>query len=197
MIYTISKLFLSVKCKLPLYDLDGFIFTGSQVDGLCKLITQHSRTLTSLEFIHCTVYEDFINAILDSVGIKGVPKHGIRHLSIVSSSFGKCTVSLPSGLESFLSSARYMSVNMFISKLIHTCIFLFFFRRAIQTCVIFLKFDMFWVTRNTSRLGAMILIYMNNGWCICYFSGNPVYSCFSSICFNWLAMSGGVVWLCL
>lgn len=94
------------KCKLPLYELDGFIFTVSQVGGLCKLITQHRRTLTSLEFIHCTVYIEFINAILDSVVSKGVEKHGIKHLSIVSSSFGQCTVALPSGLESFVSSAR-------------------------------------------------------------------------------------------
>ncbi|PNY10363.1 hypothetical protein L195_g006938 [Trifolium pratense] len=91
---------------------------SDDVDGLCKLITQHSRTLKSLEFIHCTVYVDFINAILASVGIKGVPKHGIQHLSIVSSSFGKCTVSLPSGLESFLSSARSLcSLKLFDNRL--------------------------------------------------------------------------------
>ncbi|KAK2363966.1 RNI superfamily protein [Trifolium repens] len=105
------------ECKLQSLVL-RCIRSKEQVDGLCKLITQHSRTLTSLEFIHCTVYEDFINAILDSVGIKGVPKHGIRHLSIVSSSFGKCTVSLPSGLESFLSSARSLcSLKLFDNRL--------------------------------------------------------------------------------
>lgn len=94
------------KCKIPLYD--NFICIGSQVDGLCKLIAQHSRTLTSLEFIHCTVYTDLINAIFDSVVIKGVKKHGIKHLSIVASSLEPCKV-LPSGLVSFLSTARYTS----------------------------------------------------------------------------------------
>lgn len=84
-----------------------------QVNGLCRLITQHSRTLTSLEFIHCTLYENFLNTLLDSVVRKSVhkyalQKHGLQHLSIVSSSFGLCTGSLPTGLQSLLSSARSM-----------------------------------------------------------------------------------------
>ncbi|XP_004493854.1 uncharacterized protein [Cicer arietinum] len=82
------------------------IRTKQQVDGLCKLITQHSGTLTSLEFIHCTVYTDFINAILDAVDIKGVQKHGIQHLSIVSSSLEQGRCSFSDGLVSFVSSAR-------------------------------------------------------------------------------------------
>lgn len=110
MIYYINNF---SKCKIPLYDLlDGFICTVSQVDGLCKLLTQHSRTLTSLEFVHCTVFTDFINAIFGSLIVKSVQKHGIQHLSIVASSFWEpCTVSLPSGFVTFLSSGRYTSVN--------------------------------------------------------------------------------------
>ncbi|KAL5059820.1 hypothetical protein RYX36_031424 [Vicia faba] len=105
------------ECKLESLVL-RCIRSKEQVDGLCQLITQHSRTLTSLEFIHCTVYMDFINAILDSVVSKGVEKHGIKHLSIVSSSFGQCTYSLPSGLESFVSSARSLcSLKLFDSHL--------------------------------------------------------------------------------
>lgn len=92
----------------------SFVFTVSQVNGLCRLINQHSRTLTSLEFIHCTLYENFLNTLLDSVVRKSVhkyalQKHGLQHLSIVSSSFGPCTGSLPTGLQSLLSSARYMN----------------------------------------------------------------------------------------
>ncbi|XP_058737901.1 uncharacterized protein LOC131610054 [Vicia villosa] len=105
------------ECKLESLVL-RCIRSKEQVVGLCKLISQNSRTLTSLEFIHCTVYIDFINAILDSVVSKGVEKHGIKHLSIVSSSFGQGTFSLPSGLESFVSSARSLcSLKLFDSHL--------------------------------------------------------------------------------
>lgn len=91
-------------CKLESLVL-RCIRSKEQVDGLCMLIAQHSRTLTSLEFIHCTVYTDFINAIFDSLVIKGVKKHGIKHLSIVASSLEPWNV-LPCGLVSFLSTAR-------------------------------------------------------------------------------------------
>lgn len=125
----------------------SFVFTVSQVNGLCRLINQHSRTLTSLEFIHCTLYENFLNTLLDSVVRKSIhkyalQKHGLQHLSIVSSSFGPCTGSLPTGLQSLLSSARYMNVNcffffLFICKLLHTLFYVLFL------FVILSKFDMF------------------------------------------------------
>lgn len=88
------------------------LFMVSQIDGLCKLLAQHCRMLTSLEFVHCTLSTDFINAIFGSLVIERVQKHGIQHLSIIATSFLEpCTVSLPSGLVSFLSSGRYMGVN--------------------------------------------------------------------------------------
>ncbi|KAG2405966.1 uncharacterized protein HKW66_Vig0052210 [Vigna angularis] len=92
------------ECKLQSLIL-RCIRSKEQIDGLCKLLAQHSRTLTSLVFVHCTFSTDFINAIFGSFVIEGVQKHGIQHLSIISSSFLEpCAVSLPSGLVSFLSS---------------------------------------------------------------------------------------------
>ncbi|XP_057438459.1 uncharacterized protein LOC130730461 isoform X2 [Lotus japonicus] len=94
------------ECKLQSLVL-RWIRYKEQVDEVCKLLTQHSGTLTSLEFVHCYVDTDFINAIFGSLVIKGVQKHGIQHLSIIASSFLEpCTVSLPNGFESFLSSGR-------------------------------------------------------------------------------------------
>ncbi|XP_047154185.1 uncharacterized protein LOC124825582 [Vigna umbellata] len=94
------------ECKLQSLIL-RCIRSKEQIDGLCKLLAQHSRTLTSLVFVHCTFSTDFINAIFGSFVIEGVQKHGIQHLSIISSSFLEpCAVSLPSGLVSFLSSGR-------------------------------------------------------------------------------------------
>ncbi|KAK7378547.1 hypothetical protein VNO80_03990 [Phaseolus coccineus] len=94
------------ECKLRSLVL-RCIRSKEQIDGLCKLLAQHSRTLTSLEFVHCTFSTDFINAIFASLVIEGVQKHGIQHLSIISSCFLEpCAVSLPNGLVSFLSSGR-------------------------------------------------------------------------------------------
>ncbi|QCD97813.1 uncharacterized protein LOC114192079 [Vigna unguiculata] len=94
------------ECKLQSLLL-RCIRSKEQIDGLCKLLAQHSRTLTSLEFVHCTFSTDFINAIFGSLVIESVQKHGIQHLSIISSSFLEpCAVSLPRGLVSFLSSGR-------------------------------------------------------------------------------------------
>lgn len=94
------------ECKLQSLVL-RCIRSRGQIDGLCKLIAQHRSTLTSLEFVHCTLSLDFINAIFGSLIIESVQKHGIQHLSIIASSFLEpCTVSLPSGLVSFLSLGR-------------------------------------------------------------------------------------------
>ena len=104
--------------KILHYDLlvDGCICTVSQIDGLCKLLAQHRKTLTSLEFVHCRVSTSFINAVCGSVIIESVQRHGIQHFSIIASAFLEpCAVSLPSGLVSFLSSGRYMTiVQLFI-----------------------------------------------------------------------------------
>uniref|UniRef100_A0A0R0KKS6 Uncharacterized protein n=1 Tax=Glycine max TaxID=3847 RepID=A0A0R0KKS6_SOYBN len=94
------------ECKLQSLVL-RCIRSKEQIDGLCKLLAQHCRTLTSLEFVHCALSTDFINAIFGSLVIERVQKHGIQHLSIIATSFLEpCTVSLPSGLVSFLSSGR-------------------------------------------------------------------------------------------
>ncbi|KAF1897939.1 hypothetical protein Lal_00032701 [Lupinus albus] len=94
------------ECKLQSLVL-SWVRSKEQIDGLCKLLTQHSETLISLEFIHCTVSKDFINAICGSVVINSVHTHGIQHFSIILSSFlDPCTFSLPTGFVSFLSSGR-------------------------------------------------------------------------------------------
>ncbi|KAK7284195.1 hypothetical protein RJT34_18936 [Clitoria ternatea] len=94
------------ECKLQKLVL-RCIRSKEQIDGLCKVLAQHCTTLTSLEFVHCTLSTDFINVIFGSLVIESVQKHGIQHLSIIASSFLEpFTDSLPSGLVSFLSSGR-------------------------------------------------------------------------------------------
>ncbi|BBH10087.1 RNI-like superfamily protein [Prunus dulcis] len=80
---------------------------GTKIDGLCKLLNQNSESLTSLEFIHCKLSSDSINAICSSLATKNVQTHGIKNFSINTSNFLETNpVSLPLGLVSFLSSGR-------------------------------------------------------------------------------------------
>ncbi|XP_061341481.1 uncharacterized protein LOC133287813 isoform X2 [Gastrolobium bilobum] len=105
-LYTSETCDLLRSCKLQSLVL-RWIRSKEQIDGLCKLLRQHCRTLTSLEFIHCTVSTDFLRAIFGSVVINSVQRYGIQHLSIIASSFLEpCKVSLPGELVSFLSSGR-------------------------------------------------------------------------------------------
>ncbi|GMY06158.1 protein nlrc3 [Fagus crenata] len=83
------------------------IRSKEHIDGLCKLLNQNSETLTSLEFIHCKLSSDFVNAICGSLLIKSMQSHGIQHFSINTSSLLENNLfSLPVGLSSFLSSGR-------------------------------------------------------------------------------------------
>ncbi|RYR52993.1 hypothetical protein Ahy_A06g027833 isoform B [Arachis hypogaea] len=94
------------ECKLQILVL-RCIRSKEQIDGLCKLLAQHSKTLTSLEFVHCTISADFINGLCGSMVTESVQRHGIQNFSIIASNFLEpCAVSLPSGLVSFLSSGR-------------------------------------------------------------------------------------------
>ncbi|KAK8711683.1 hypothetical protein V6N13_146956 [Hibiscus sabdariffa] len=77
------------------------------VDGLCKLLNQNCRTLTSLEFIHCKITSNFMDAICGSFYMSGAETHQIQNFSISSSSFHEMDpVSLAHSLASFLSSGR-------------------------------------------------------------------------------------------
>ncbi|XP_039032568.1 NACHT, LRR and PYD domains-containing protein 5-like isoform X2 [Hibiscus syriacus] len=77
------------------------------VDGLCKLLNQNSRTLTSLEFVHCKITSSFMDAICGSLYMSGAETHQIQHFSISSSSFHEMDpVSLAHSLASFLLSGR-------------------------------------------------------------------------------------------
>lgn len=84
-----------------------WIRSREHVDGICKLLNQNKETLTSLEFIHCKLSSDFVNALCDFLLIKSVQTDGIQNFSISASSFVENNLlSLPVGLESFLSSGR-------------------------------------------------------------------------------------------
>ncbi|KAL2556891.1 RNI-like superfamily protein [Forsythia ovata] len=78
------------------------------VEGLCKLVNQNSETLKSVEFTHCKFYPTFMDAICDSLHVKGHKTHGIEHFSIKRSSFLQTdtSTSLPVGLTSILKSGR-------------------------------------------------------------------------------------------
>lgn len=76
------------------------------VEGLCKLINQNSETLKSVEFTHCKFYPTFMDAICDSLHVKGHKTHGIEHFSIKRSSFLRTDTFLPVGLTSILKSGR-------------------------------------------------------------------------------------------
>ncbi|XP_054801590.1 uncharacterized protein LOC129305631 [Prosopis cineraria] len=94
------------ECKLQKLIL-RCIRSKEQIDGLCKLLTQHSKTLSSLEFVHCSLSLDFVNAICGALVLNGVQRHELQHFSINSSSFQESgTIPLPIGLVSFLSSGR-------------------------------------------------------------------------------------------
>ncbi|KAF8388328.1 hypothetical protein HHK36_026994 [Tetracentron sinense] len=83
------------------------IKSKEHVNGVCKLLNQNNETLSSIEFIHCKLPSTSLNAIFDSLYLKGTKTHGVQHFSIKVSSFLKTNpVSVPPGLLSFLSSGR-------------------------------------------------------------------------------------------
>ncbi|KAE7997929.1 hypothetical protein FH972_002517 [Carpinus fangiana] len=93
-------------CKLKSLVL-RLIRSKEHINGICKLLNQNSETLTSLEFIDCKLSSDSLNEIFDSLLLKSTLTHGIQNFSINTSSFlENRLVSLPVGLESFLSSGR-------------------------------------------------------------------------------------------
>ncbi|KAI3461017.1 hypothetical protein Pfo_017680 [Paulownia fortunei] len=84
-----------------------WIKSNDHVEGLCKLLNQNSETLKSIDFIHCKLSPTFINAICDSLRMKGLQAHGVEHFSIKRSSFLQTDSSpIPVGLTSFLTSGR-------------------------------------------------------------------------------------------
>ncbi|XP_057782183.1 uncharacterized protein LOC131000335 [Salvia miltiorrhiza] len=84
-----------------------WIKSNDHVEGLCKLLNQSTETLKSIEFIHCKLSPDFVNAICDSLHMTGLQVHGVEHFSIKRSSFLQADSSpVPVGLTSFLTSGR-------------------------------------------------------------------------------------------
>lgn len=84
-----------------------WIKSNDHVEGLCKLLNQSTETLKSVEFIHCKLSPDFVNAICDSLHVKGLQAHGVEHFSIKRSSLLQVdSCPIPVGLTSFLTSGR-------------------------------------------------------------------------------------------
>lgn len=84
-----------------------WIKSNDHVEGLCKLLNQSIETLKSVEFIHCKLSPDFVNAICDSLHVKGLQAHGVEHFSIKRSSLLQVdSCPIPVGLTSFLTSGR-------------------------------------------------------------------------------------------
>ncbi|KAJ8649745.1 hypothetical protein MRB53_002768 [Persea americana] len=81
------------------------IKSKTHVDGVCKLLTQKSKTLIHVEFIHCWLPLTYLNAICGSLYTNGVQRQKIQHFLIKSSSIpGSIEGSNPTGFLSFLSS---------------------------------------------------------------------------------------------
>ncbi|KAL5792641.1 hypothetical protein ACOSP7_001235 [Xanthoceras sorbifolium] len=84
-----------------------WIRSKEHIDGLCKLVLQNSKTLTSLELLHCKLSRSFVTGICGSLCNKNVQTHVIQHFSINTSSFFEINPSsLCQDLFSFLSSRR-------------------------------------------------------------------------------------------
>ncbi|XAR61011.1 hypothetical protein NMG60_11034583 [Bertholletia excelsa] len=97
------------KCRLQSLVV-RWIKSKEHVEGLCKLLNQNIETLKSIEFIHCKLSSDFLNAICKSLCKEETEVHAIEHFSIKASSFLETRQSsCPIGLAYFLSSGRSLS----------------------------------------------------------------------------------------
>ncbi|KAK6238981.1 hypothetical protein QUC31_004450 [Theobroma cacao] len=84
-----------------------WIRSFEHADGLCKLLSQNCKTLTSLKFVHCKLSSSFMDAICGSLYLGGAETHQIQHFSVSTSSFLEPNpVSLAHRLASFLSAGR-------------------------------------------------------------------------------------------
>ncbi|KAJ4728379.1 Leucine-rich repeat, ribonuclease inhibitor subtype [Melia azedarach] len=91
-----------------------WIRSEEHVQGLCKLLTQNSETLTSLEFLHCKLSASFVEGVCSSLCSKRMQMHKIQHFSINTSSFCESSPSsLVLKLVSFLSSGRSLCTLKF------------------------------------------------------------------------------------
>ncbi|KAL5711716.1 hypothetical protein ACHQM5_013970 [Ranunculus cassubicifolius] len=82
------------------------IKSEEHVNGACRLLMQNNETLSSLDFIYCKLPSTALNAICDSLFVRGIQTHGIQYFSIKASDIVEKEVRLPSGVLSFLSSGR-------------------------------------------------------------------------------------------
>lgn len=88
------------------------ICSKMHVDGLCRILKQNSRTITSLEFINCKISLASFEAICDSLNLESAPMHGVKHFAVRGSKLSEASpVSLPPKLVSFLSSRSLESIS--------------------------------------------------------------------------------------
>lgn len=81
------------------------ICSKMHVDGLCKILYQNRKTITSLQFVNCNISLDFFDAICDCLAMEGSPIYGVKHFAVRSSKLIESNpASLPQKLVSFLSS---------------------------------------------------------------------------------------------
>ncbi|XP_010495908.1 PREDICTED: NACHT, LRR and PYD domains-containing protein 5-like isoform X1 [Camelina sativa] len=83
-----------------------WIRSEKHVEPLCKLLIQSRDTLTSLEFIHCKLSSNSINAICASLHEKGIHTTGMQRFSIKTSSIEIDPLAAPSSFIAFLMSVR-------------------------------------------------------------------------------------------
>ncbi|GKU86158.1 hypothetical protein SLEP1_g720 [Rubroshorea leprosula] len=100
---------LLTNCKLQSLEVHR-IRSEEHVNRLCKLLSQNRETLKSIEFLHCMLCPNSVNAICSSLLIRSLEKHQIQHLSIRSSRFLETTpASSAHAFASFLMSGRSLS----------------------------------------------------------------------------------------
>lgn len=90
------------------------IKSKEHVNGACKLLSQNTATLSSVDFIYCNLPSSALNAICDSLLTTAIQTHSIQEFSIKASNILQTDeVSVPSGFLSFLSSGRSLRSLIF------------------------------------------------------------------------------------
>ncbi|KAH9607641.1 hypothetical protein KSS87_014163 [Heliosperma pusillum] len=57
------------------------------VDGVCKILSQNKENIESLEFANCKISSTFVEAICQTLSMKGTEMHVIKHFAVKSSKF--------------------------------------------------------------------------------------------------------------
>ncbi|XP_074317237.1 uncharacterized protein LOC141653391 isoform X2 [Silene latifolia] len=75
------------------------------VDGVCKILCQHKENIEFLEFANCKISSSFVEAMCQTLTVKGTEMHVIKHFAVKSSKFLEANpASLSPMLLTFISS---------------------------------------------------------------------------------------------